>query len=447
MNSKRVIVFLLLTISTCSWGKPVLNIQNWTTDKGARVLFTEAHELPMVDIKVIFDAGSSRDGKQFGLAQFTNSMLGEGTKTLTADQIAEKFDQIGTNYGFGTDSDFAEIFLRCLVEPKILDSALQAVTSVLTEPTFPKREFDRKQKQILTTIKQHEQDPSSVARDKFDETIYGDFPYGHSTIGTSKTITALKPGDLQKFYQTHYNPKNALVVIVGDVTLKQAKEIADKITAKLPSGEAAASLPEITQKPQAKTVHIEFPSTQSNVYIGQIGITRDDPDYFPLEVGNYTLGQAPMISEFFKEVRDKRGLVYGIGSRFNALQKPGPFSIYLASSNEKSQEAIAVTLETLKRFVQNGITEEQLTAAKNSLVNQFPLWFATNSSMAYNLKELGIYRLPLNYFDTYVDKIKAVTLEQVRAAFKRRVDLNNLTIVTVGKAQQTAPTVRPKNSQ
>jgi len=434
MNFKRLTLSLILAISTCALGKPALKIQTWTTEKGARVLFTEAHELPMVNINVIFNAGSARDNKQFGLASFTNRMLKEGTKTLTADQIAENFDKIGAQYCSGTNRDASEFFLRCLVDPKTLDSATQTLASLLTEPTFSQQEFDRVQKQILTSIKQQEQDPMMVAWNKFSETIYGDFPYAHPSIGTSNSIAALKPEHLQKFYQTYYNAKNMLIVVVGDLTTQQAKDLANKITNDLPSGNAAPPLPKITHEPQAKTVHVDFPAKQTNIFIGQIGIDHNDPDYFPLEVGNYILGQAPLVSELFKEVREKRGLVYHIGSSFNPIQRPGPFKIYLGSSNKKAQKSITVTLQTLSHFVQNGITEEQLTFAKNSLINQFPQWFATNQAIARNLNELGIYHLPLDYFDTYVDKIKAVTIKQVREAFKRHIDLNNLTIVSVGKA-------------
>jgi zinc protease len=387
----------------------------------------------MVDVLVIFDAGSARDGKNFGLAAFTSAMLDSGTKALTADQVADKFEQIGAQFSVGVGYDITTVSLRSLTKSKILDSALQTFITVLTTPAFAQSEFNRIQRQILVAIQEQKQYPSSIASEEFSKQLYGDFPYSHSSSGTETTVMALKPADLIKFYQTYYTAKNAIVVIVGDVARKQAEIIANKISSKLPEGTKAATLPEIVKNSGSKTFQIDFPATQTNVLIGQIGIARNDKDYLPLYVGNYMLGQAPLVSELHQEIREKRGLVYGIGSAFGAFVRPGPFAISFSSSNEKSKTAIAITMETLKHFVQNGPTVNNLQTTKNSLIARFPLEFASNAAIKIKLMTIGVYNLPLNYFDNYINSINAITTQQVRDAFKRHIDLNNMVTVTVGK--------------
>lgn len=256
MCDVHVLLVLLLITSQVAFAKPVFNIQNWLTKNGARVLFIEAHELPMVDILVIFDAGSARDGNNFGLATFTSSMLDSGTKTLTADQVADKFEQIGAQFGASTGYDITSISLRSLTESKILDDALQTFIAVLTVPAFSQHEFDRVQKQILVGIQAQKQYPASIAAEKFSKQLYGDFPYSHPNSGTEAAIVALKPADLIKFHQTYYAAKNAIVIIVGDVTRKQAENIASKITFKLPEGTKASTLPEMVKSSGAK--HLRF---------------------------------------------------------------------------------------------------------------------------------------------------------------------------------------------
>lgn len=427
------LTLLAMTVRADSYTKPKLAIQSWNTSRGVQVVFTETHELPMLDLGVVFYAGAAFDGKKYGVANFTSAMLDAGTKTLTADQIAAKFDHVGAEHYAYVNVDTANVGMRCLTnELKVLNSALQTFATVLNEPIFPSQEFFHTQKQILASIQQQNQEPSNVADEEFSKKLYGDFPYSHQVVGNSKTVAVLKRKDLQEFYRQYYTVKNAIIVMVGDITRKQAEEIAEQITAKLPKGDTARQISAVLKKPQATSKHIEFPSTQTNVKMGQIGIARDDADYFPLYVGNYILGASP-VSELFTEVREKLGLVYGIGSYFDALLTPGPFSINLSSSNEKAKEAIQVTTKTLKRFVQNGPTEEQLIAAKKSLVGQFPLRFSDNSGIANLLRVIGIYHLPLDYIDAYTDKINAVTLKQIQEAFKQHINLDDMVVVTVGK--------------
>jgi len=429
----RILIILGLIITQVAFAKPIINIQNWVTNDGVTVLFTETHEIPMIDIVVTFDAGSARDGNNFGLAVFTNAMLNSGTKTLTANQIADEFEQNGAQFSTNTSLDSNYIALRCLTEGEILHNAITTFTEVLTNAVFPQFEFNVIKNQILTEIQANQQDPSIIASEEFFRQLYEDFPYAHSISGNEKTIAALQPIDLIKFYQTYYTAANASIVIIGDVTRQQAEDIANKITSRLPKGTKAAPLPEVVKNPKAE-IHIDYPTAQTTALIGQIGIARSDEDYLPLYVGNCILGDGFVYNTLLgQEVRLKNGLVYGIYSWFNTLVKPGPFKIFFSSNNEKFKEALAITTQTLKNFIQNGPTIEVFEATKNGLIANFPLGFASNAAVRDKLIDLKIYNLPLNYYDTYIDNLKTVTIEQVHTAFKEHINPENMTTVTVGQ--------------
>ncbi len=424
--------YIFLIISIPAFAKPVLNIQHWVTKNGAEVLFVETHALHILDIQVTFNAGAAQDGKNFGVAQFTNAMLEEGTKTLTADKIANSFDKVGAAYQSDADRDMATISLRCLTKTKLLNPALDTFAMVLTDPAFAEQPFQRVQKQILSAIAEQQQQPMAIANNAFWKNLYGDSPYGHPVIGTKKSIQALTEKDLQSFYQKYYVANNAIVAIVGDVTLRQAKKIIGQIIGKLPKGTAAHKLSSIP-KSSAKAEHIKFPSAQTNIFIGQIGIARNSQDYFPLLVGNYILGQSPLTSELFQEVRNRRGLAYSISSGFIALQTEGPFYIVLQTRSEEAQKAINISLQTLSQFIDQGPSKNQLNAAKQSLIGHFPLQIASNDEILTILSLIGFYHLPLDYLDNYRTNISNVNLEQIQAAFKKHIQAQKMVIITVGR--------------
>lgn len=439
-NKKILNIFagllLFMMMNLPAFCNPAIKIQSWSTDNGARVLFSETHQIPMLNIQVSFDAGSARDGTFFGIANFTNAMLDEGTKTMSTDEIAEAFDKVGAQYAADVNRDMAIVSLRTLTDPKLLDSALQTFIEVLSEPSFPQQAFSRVQGQLLSGLEAEQQQPSAIMSKDFFKMLYGDQPYGHPTSGNKEDIQAIAPYNLQQFYDKYYVAKNALVVIVGDVTLAQAKDMANKITSKLKSGAEASKLQMSTA--QVKTAqklqdHINFPSEQTHIAIGQIGIAKNDPDFFPLLLGNYILGQSPLSSELFQEVRDKRGLAYSVGSDFVTLKSPGPFVIVLQTRTDRAAESITVARTVLRNFLQQGPTEQQLVAAKKSVIGQFPLKIADNSSISGALNIIGFYNLPLDYLDTYTAKVNAVTLPQIQDAFKSHINFDQMVTVTVGR--------------
>lgn len=407
-------------------------IQHWKTKNGADVYFVGALEVPMVDIKVIFSAGSSYDGANWGLASLTNALLEEGTVKENADQITANFDQVGAQYHSEVSRDMAVLALRSLVNPDYLNPAIKQFSKVLTSPSFPYSAFMRVKKQLLSNIQYKKQLPTSVATNAFYYTLYKNHPYGHPSEGTIKTLKNITESEVKAFYQRYYVAKNAAIIIVGDLRKKHAAKIAQEIIGSLPTGQSAEPLPALVDT-VSKSQYITFPSAQNTILLGQIGIRPTDPYYFPLLVGNRILGGLPLSSILFEEVRNKRGLAYSAYSNFSLLKYGGPFYIELQTRVAKAHQALEVVQTVLRQFVEKGPSVSQLEAAKKNIIASFPLQLSTNAGLLASLTNIVIYHLPLNYLDTYRKKIQAVTVKQVKAAFQKLIHPKKMTIIVVGQ--------------
>ncbi|HEY9198412.1 MAG TPA: pitrilysin family protein, partial [Gammaproteobacteria bacterium] len=220
--------------------------------------------------------------------------------------------------------------------------------------------------------------------------------------------------------------------IVGAVDRAAAERLASEAVRALPAGEPAPALPDVADPAHAREQRIAHPSSQTHIQLGQPGMTRDDPDYFPLYVGNYVLGGGGLVSRLSEEVREKRGLSYSVYSYFMPMAERGPFTLGLQTRNDQSAEALTVLRETLAKFVADGPTEKELKAAKDNITGGQALRIDSNRKILEYLAVIGFYQLPLDYLETFNGKVEAVTLEQVRDAFKRRVQPERMLTVLVG---------------
>lgn len=409
-----------------------LVISKWQTTNKINTFFVNAPELPMVDIQVTFNAGSAFESQVPGLAALTNSMLLEGTKNFNTEQINEKLDAIGAKFNTSIGRDSASISLRTLTEQDKLNTALDIFNDILANSNFPGKSFNRIKNQTIEQLKLNEQYPEVISTNLFYKTMYKQHPYGIPTNGTIDSIKKITTQDLMNFYNKYYVSNNAQIAIVGALNPDQAKTIAENISKHLNQGQKAAALPEVPTQALASTQHVTFPSAQTHILIGIIGIKRSDPDYFPLVVGNHLLGKMPLTSLLFKNVRIDRGLAYSVSSQFIAMKDAGPFMISMQTRNEKANEALKISTDTLANFMKNGPTPVELDLAKQNLTGQFPMNIASNSNKLEIISNIGFYDLPLDYLDTYIDKVNAVTVADIVKTFSKHINLNQLTVVTVG---------------
>ncbi len=427
----RFVSIVLITFSSSAFS--AANIEQWQTEKGTRVYFVPTDSLPMADIQVIFDAGSARDGKQFGLSALTTGMLDTGAGDWNAEDIAQRFENVGANFGAASSIDMANITLRTLTEKPLFDKAIETMRVILSKPRFAETDFQREKNRTLAALKQREESPAELASMTFYSAVYGEHPYAHPNLGVLNTVEQFTTNDTKNFYKTYFTASNAIVVIVGNLSKAQAEQTANLLVSDLPQGSKPAPLPDVPALTKATTQHIEFPSTQTHVLVGLTGTYRKDPDYFTLYVGNHILGGGSLVSKLFDEVREKRGLAYSASSAFMPLLKEGVFVASLQTRNDQTTQALAVLNQTLADFVKNGVTETELTAAKNNIVGGFAMKFDTNKELANYVSMIGFYQMPLDYLDTFQQNIQNVTAAQIADAFKRRVDLTHLQTVTVGK--------------
>lgn len=430
------LLFACLT-ATPAWA--ALPIASWSLDNGAKVFFVESHAIPVLDINIDFDAGTRRDpNARSGLAALTNALLAGGVSAqagepaMTEAQISDAIADTAALISSDADLDRAGMSLRTLVSPSEREQALRIMARVLAHPLFPSDILTRDKARTVAMIKEAKTQPESIADEAFWKVLYGAHPYANQAdVGSVQAITR---DELVRFHRMHYVANRAVVTLVGAISRTQADAIAQELTRRLPQGAALPALPQVAQPPASGVAEnwISHPASQAHILIGMPAIVRGDPDYFPLMVGNYSLGGGGFVSRLMNEVREKRGLAYSVYSYFNPLAQKGPFQVGLQTQKEQAPAALQVVRDTLKRFISEGPSEEELQAAKDNLIGGFALRIDNNRKILETVAVIGYYGLPLDYLDTWTFKVKEVTTASVRAAFAKNVDANAFSTVVVG---------------
>lgn len=426
---------ILLAAGAC-WAaaaQAALPIQHWQTENGARVYFVENHDLPMLDVSVEFAAGSGRDTPaRSGLASLTRHMLSQGAGGLSDDDIAQRLADVGAALGGNFDQDRAGLSLRTLSSARERTQALDTLARMLHQPDFPDSMLQREKARVIAALKEADTQPASIADKAFDRALYGAHPYALVAAGEVEAVAALQRQDLVEFHRSHYGAENAVIALIGDVSRAEAEAIARQLSAGLPRTAAMPALPPVDLGLRGEMRRISHPATQSHILLGQPGLTRTDPDYFPLYVGNYILGGGGFVSRLTEAVREKRGLAYSVYSYFMPLQQRGPFQIGLQTKKEQADEALEVVRAVLREFIERGPTDKELAQARQNLVGGFPLRIDSNRKILDYLALIGFYRLPLSYLDDFVKNVERVTVADIKRAFAQRIQPERMVIVVVG---------------
>lgn len=408
-----------------------LPIQHWQTSAGARVYLVENHALPMLDISVQFRAGHAWEGaRPAGTARLTSHLFSAGTADLSEQQISDRLADTGAQLTPTVDDDLAGFSLRTLSSSAERDTAVGLLAALLATPQFPDAILEREKARTISGLKEAETKPETLAERAFSTAVFGQHPYARDADPAS--VASVTRDDLVAYYRERYRVGGAVLVMVGDVDRATAEALAERLTAGLPRGEPdPAELEPVAPLAAASEIRIAHPATQAHIQVGQPGMRRGDPDYFPLFVGNYILGGGGFVSRMTDEVRQKRGLAYSVYSYFLPRLAYGPFMIGLQTKRESAGEALAVVRDTLSRFVAGGPTSAELKAAKSNLIDGFPLRVENNKKILDYVAMVAFYRLPLTYIDDFTRAIDAVTIEQIRDAFRRRVDPSRMATVIV----------------
>ncbi|HEX8988672.1 MAG TPA: pitrilysin family protein [Rhodocyclaceae bacterium] len=406
-----------------------VKIQHWMAPSGARVYFVESHVLPILDVKIDFAAGAAYDppGKS-GLADLTRNLIDAGAGGMDEETLAARFVDLGARFTGSTDYDRASLSLRTLSAPDKRNASLDLVRTILSQPTYPDGPVAREKTRSIAAIQDEDTRPDAIAAKRFEAAIYPGHPYGLTP--TQQSVGSIGRDDIVAFHRDYYGAHRAYISIVGDVSRAEAEAIAQKLTDALPPGLPETPLPPVTS-PAQTTLRIPHPASQSHIHVGLPALKRGDPDFFALQAGNYSLGGGGFVSRLMKEVREKRGYAYSVYSYFSPRKLEGPFEMGLQTKRSQADAALQVARGVLDDFLAKGPTEQELAAAKKHLIDSLALAIDSNAKLIGYVSIIGYYGLPLTYLDDFPAKMRAVTVDDVRAAFKRHVKPEDLVTVIV----------------
>ena len=417
-------------------------IQQFKTKAGVPVRFVQTTALPIVDIDLRFNAGSARDGSisstGFGIANMTATMLTQGSKRLDENEFTRAVETLGINLNSSAYKDMFIVSLRSLSDDKHLLPAVDLMTQMLSEPAFDDSILARNKARLLVGLQQQKQDPNSLASIAFSEALYGEHPYAHPSAGTLESVPTIKKQQLIDFKNRYLVAANASVAITGNLTLEQAKKLAEDITSKLPKGQPATELPEPKPLSQAKHIHIPFPSTQTTVLMGQLGDKRaTDPQSQQKQtnfaVGNEVLAGGDFNARLMTEIRQNLGYTYGISGSMNPMLARGPYQIGFSTRNDKARAAIDASLAVINDTLEKGITSTEMRLTTDNLKNSFPMGFASNAGINGLLGMMNFYQLPNSYLTDYVKRVDQVKLSEVNQTMRDTLKPDDFLIVTVGQ--------------
>jgi len=430
MRNKFLVLLSLLCFAGLSHAGP--KIEHWQTTNGARVFYVNAPGLPIVDLRIVFDAGSARDADKAGLSGLTNSLLDEGTGALTADNVAEQFEGLGAQYGASALRDMSVVSLRSLSDKATLDKALDLFSQVVAAPSFPEKSFQRNRKAMLIGLQVESKRPNAIASKTFYKQVFNDHPYAIDGKGTETSLTNMQRQDVLDFHKRYYVANNAVIAIVGELSKERATVLAERVSAGLAKGERAAKLEKVTGLSNGINKRIQHKSQQTHILVGQPGMHRSDPDYMTLYVGNHIFGGSGLVSRLSDSIREQRGLAYSVYSYFSPMREDGPFMMGMQTKNSQANDALKILNEELVKYVNEGPSEDELKRSKQNITGGFALRVDSNKKITEYIAMIGFYDLPLDYLDTFNARVEAVTVAKIKDAFKRRIHPDKLVTVTVG---------------
>ncbi|MDT5261891.1 MAG: zinc protease, partial [Acidobacteriota bacterium] len=410
-------------------------VQRRKLSNGLDVLVVEHHELPVVSMNLVMKMGAAGDpaGKA-GLASLTADMLDEGTATRSSLDISDQLARIGSSLNIGAGWDSTTASMRTLT--RHLDRALEIYADVISNPSLPDKELQRLRATRLAGLRQQRDSPEAIAGLVFQTVLYGrTHPYGHPLTGDEASLGSLNVEDVRGFYETYYRPNNSALIVVGDVKPDEVVSKLEKAFAGWKSGHVPAV--DVSAAPiqrEHSTIYlVDRPgSVQSVIQIGQVGVPRSSPDYFPLFVMNRILGGASS-ARINLNLREDKGYTYGANSAFSFRRGAGPFTAQAPVQGQSTKESVVEFMKELRGIRgEMPVSAAELDGAKQSIIRGFPRGFETPDQIANGLELIVTYDLPDTYFNSYIERVQAVTLEDVNRVANRYLQPDHMAVVIVG---------------
>lgn len=416
------------------------SIEKTKLANGLNVWIVKQNELPIVSMNLVLNTGGTLDpADRSGVSSFTANMLNQGTKTRSANDIANQLQSIGASVNAGAGWDSTTVAMQTLT--KNLDQALGIYADVVTKPSFPSAEFESNRRRLLGQLFQRRSNPTAVSDVVYNKVLYGDQPYGRALTGDEKSVKALSRDDLANFYSANYRPTGNTLIVVGDVESKTLIPQLEKAFSGWKSGDVKSpTMPSSAMMGKPGIYFVDKPgAAQSSISIGQVAIDRNTPDFFALQVMNSILGGGGS-ARLFMNLREDKGYTYGAYSRFTFRKGAGPFAASAEVQTGSTKESIVEFMKELNGIrgtipIGNGELENN----KQSLIRRFPSAFETVGQISGQLSNLVVYGLPDNYFNDYITSVNAVTIADVNRVANKYLDPSKMSIVIVGDRKMVEP--------
>lgn len=405
------------------------SIATHTLENGLQLFYLRKEKLPMMRLNFVVEAGGKFDSlSKPGTARLTSQVIDEGADGISALELSDEFDLLGTDFSTSADNDFIIFSLQSLTEN--FDKSIELLSKVILKPDFPEKEFEREKKKLTVSIMQLKDDPEMIAEQIFDKIIFGNHYYGLPVRGYPDTVENIFPDDIRNHYLKYFKAENSFIAAAGNISSEEFFLYAEKYFNKFSSSSEKFLLPESIETPDKKIfVYDKADSVQTEIRIGYLSGRRNLSDYFSKLLLNSIFG-GQFNSRLNSNLREKKGFTYGINSHFIYHKTSGYFSISTSVSSENTFEAVKEILNEIQNL-ENGVTEEELGFAKTSLTRKFPLNFENYRQLTSNLSALAIHNLPLSYFNDYLQNLNLVTLEQVNKQAKK-LSHTDMKIILVG---------------
>jgi zinc protease len=408
-------------------------IKEITSPGGITAWLVEDHNIPFMALEIQFRGGSSLEASdKRGVVNLMAATLEEGAGEMDSRAFAEARDALAASFRFDAGTDSVGVSAQFLTENR--DQAIELLREALVNPRFDQDAVDRVREQVLSNLRSNEKDPGTIAAERFDLLAFGDHPYATTGDGTVETVTALTRDDVVAAHKAALARDRIFVAAAGDITADELGRLLDRLLGDLPATGAPQPQDAPWLLPPGITVE-DFPSPQSTVFFGQIGIPRDDPDFFPAFVLNEILGGGRFTARLMTEVREKRGLTYGIGTYIVNMDHADMILGQFSTSNDKTAEAIEVVKAEWGRIGQEGVSPEELEATKTYLTGSYPLRFDGNGPIARILVGMQMDGMPIDYVTTRNAKVEAVTMDDIKRVATRLFTPDALHFVVVGQPQ------------
>ncbi len=415
-----------------------LEIKKELLPNGLTVLYVERHELPIVMTTLLIKASPlQEDPAKAGTAYITAKMLTDGTTNRKFADISREIEFIGASLESDVNSDYTAVSLSVL--KKDVNEGFDLFSDVVLHPSFPAEELPRKKELIKGSLRQREEDPSFVAGKEFIKDVFGNHPYGRLVEGNIASIDSIGRNDLVAFYDSFYKPENSVLVVVGDLKRDELSGLLEKYFSewKSKAGRKTVALPENVSELKASKLEIlDKDVAQANIIFGHTGISRDNPDFYSVQVMNYILGGGGFASRLMKVIRDEMGLTYSIYSFYAANKYPGRFEIEVQTKNESAGRVIDEMLKQIRLMKEAPVSDQELKDAKDYLIGSFPRRLETSRKVADFLAAVQFYNLGDDYINKYKDYIGKVTKEDVLRVARKYLDDKNYVLVIVGNKKK-----------